>query len=361
MEIKINYYIISIVIIFLILTLCFIINYISTSSKVKLQHTKNIIIKNNTIEFNSLTLKQKIAQMIIVRGDEENLEFMNLNMGGIFLDKQTSEENYKTKIEKYQENSKIELFVSTDLEGSWNPFVKNFENLYNFPYFSDIKTAQEAYETGLKQGELLKKLGFNLNFAPVTEFKDKVYGGRAFTGNEEEIKDKLTGYIQGLQKNVFGTCKHYPGKGMIKNTHYMSDKQEISEEDLELFNHCINNNISAIMVGHQIVSGEIDSKSKPSTVSKEVINSLKNNSQLIISDEINMWGLRFFYIMNKPRLYRDLINAGENVILDFKQTPVSVYKLISKIEKDVVNGKINEEDIDNSVKKILISKGYKIN
>lgn len=336
------------------------INYILVLDKIKKQNTENIIIKNNTIKFDSLTLKQKIAQMIIVRGDKENLEFANLNIGGIFLDKQTSEESYKNKIANYQENSKIKLFVSTDLKGFWNPFVKDFENPHNFPYFSDIKTPEEAYKIGLEQGELLKKLGFNLNFAPVAEFKDNCYGGRVFTGTTQEIKEKLASYIKGLQRNILGTCKHYPGKGMIKNTHIIPDSQNISEQDIELFKICFDNNISAVIIGHQKATGILDSKNKPSSVSKEVIDSLQNYSQLIISDEINMWGLRFFYILGKSKLYMDLINAGENIILDFKLNPYYSYRLISKIEKNVENKKISKENINKSVKKILISKGYKI-
>ncbi|MBU4070055.1 MAG: hypothetical protein KJ646_03670 [Nanoarchaeota archaeon] len=361
MEIKINYYIIAIIIGLFLLTGYLLINYILVLDKIKKQNTENIIIKNNTIKFDSLTLKQKIAQMIIVRGDEEDLEFANLNIGGIFLDRQTSEEAYENKIASYQENSKIKLFVSTDLEGSWNPFIKDFENPHNFPYFSDIKTSEEAYEIGLEQSELLKKLGFNLNFAPVAEFEDNSYGGRVFTGTTQEIKEKLASYIKGLQENVLGTCKHYPGKGMIKNTHIKPDSQNITEQDIGLFKICFENNVSAIMIGHQKATGILDSKGKPSSVSKEIIDSLKNNPQLIISDEINMWGLKFFYILGKSKLYMNLINAGENVILDFKLTSYSTYRLISKIEKDVENRKINKENIDKSVKKILISKGYKIN
>ena len=57
--------------------------------------TKNIIVSDNQINFDSLSLKQKIAQMIIVRGDDnKNIELTRLNVGGIFLDRQKSEEDY---------------------------------------------------------------------------------------------------------------------------------------------------------------------------------------------------------------------------------------------------------------------------
>jgi beta-glucosidase-like glycosyl hydrolase len=201
-------------------------------------------------------------------------------------------------------------------------------------------------------------LGFNLNFAPVAEFSDEVYGGRAFQGTKEEVKEKLSFYIKGLQENIAGTCKHYPGKGMINNLHIKDDEQIISKEDLELFDVCFNNNILGVMVGHQIVTGELDSNGMPSSVSKEIIFTI-DDSVLIIADEINMAGLKNFY-SDKTELYVDLINSGENVILDFKLNPISMYKLIGKLEEEVEEGNINEDNVDESVKKILMMKGYVI-
>ncbi len=323
------------------------------------KNTKNIDIKNNTINFSSLTLQQKIAQMTIVRGDEFDGKFNDLNIGGIFLDRQSSLKDYKELIQKYQNNSKIKLIVSTDFEGAWSPFTKANISEKEFPKFSDIKTPEKAYEVGLKQGVLLNKLGFNINFAPVAEFEDKAYGGRVFAGTKKEIENKLKKYIQGLQKTIPGTCKHYPGKGMIKNTHYLPDKRNITKSDLDLFEICFKSNISSIMVGHQKVYGELNSKNKPSSVSKEVIDSIKGDS-IIISDEINMWGLKIYYLFNKRVLYKDLINSGNNLILDFKINSQEMEKILKDLEKKVEKGEISEEKINNSVRKILKLKGYNI-
>lgn len=344
----------GIFIVLVVLLFC-LVDYLTILEKVKKENTDNIIINNNTIQLDSLTLRQKIAQMIIVRGEsKKNIYLTNLNIGGIYLYKKKLEKDYLNLVDEHQNLSKIKLFVSADLEGIWNPF----SNFYTSPKFSDIETKEEAYVLGIEHGEILKRIGFNLNFAPVAEFSDKVYGGRAFKGTKEEIKEKLSSYIKGLQKNVLGTCKHYPGKGMIKNLHITKDEQIISKDDLELFDVCFKNNVSAVMIGHQIVSGEVDSNGKPASVSDEVISNIIGN-QLIISDEINMLGLKRAYPI-KRKLYRELINSGENIILDFFLNPVSAYKLILKIEVEVKSGEIDEDKIDQSVKKILMAKGYKV-
>jgi len=344
-----------IIVILLILDICFI-SYIVMPNKIEKENTSNIQIENHMVYLNSLTLRQKIAQMIIVRGNDVNVELTDLNVGGIFLDRQESEEDYKDLIEKYQKDSDITLFVSTDLEGAWNPF----SGFNSFLSFSEVNTSKEAYQIGLRHGELLNDMGFNLNFAPVAEFADESYGGRVFLGSDVEIEEKLEFYIQGLQENVLGTCKHYPGKGMIKNLHYRQDRQEITEKDLILFETCFRNNVSSVMIGHQVVEGVFDSGGKPSSVSREVIDELNDFDGLIISDEVNMRGLKNFYLFNKPKMYKDLINSGENVILDFKLNLGSLYKLVVELEEMVKRGEISEERIDESVKKILKVKRYEV-
>jgi hypothetical protein len=261
----------------------FVLIFIFNPFKVDFGNTENINIEGNVIELGSLTLQQKISQMIMVRGDKKNFNYNDLNVGGIFLDRQDSEE----------------------------------------------------------------------------EYKDLAYGGRVFSGNESEIQEKVLSYIQGLQKNVFGTCKHYPGKSLLKNLHDEKDLQQIEETDLEIFEKCIENNVSSIMVSHQIAKGSLNSNGNPSSVSEEVISSLHDFEGLIIADEINMKGLSLFY-PEKIDLYVDLINSGEDFILDFYLSDKQLKNLLEEIEVKVLSGEIDEDKIDKSVKKILKMKGYKI-
>jgi beta-N-acetylhexosaminidase len=351
----------TILLIFLVMIVLFIgmfyFNIYKPNKEISNLNLDNIEIKNNTINLESLTIKQKIGQMIMVRGDEKDLKFNRLNIGGIFLDRQQSEEEYRNLISDYQSNSKIKLLVSTDMEGAWTPF-HNPEPHQKFPYFSNINTSEEAEEIGIKHGELLNDIGFNINFAPVSEYYDDVYGGRTFSGSDKEISEKVGAYIRGLQLNVLGTCKHYPGNSMEKNLHDVSDEQIISERDLYLFDVCLKNNVSSIMVSHQIATGILNSNGKPSTVSEEIISTV-DEDVLIIADEINMGGLKDFY-PDKTELYVDLINSGENLILDFYLDSVKLHKLIKEIENEVEKGNIDEQKIDYSVKKILEIKGYDV-
>lgn len=314
------------------------------------------IVSSQEINLSSLSLDEKLAQMIIIRGDKFDERFLSLGVGGIFLDKQQTREDYIDLISKYQNNSKINLFVSTDMEGYWNPF-----KFYQTKNFSQIKNKQEAYNLGKEHSKVLKEIGFNIDFSPVVETKNKVWPGRSFNGNVNEIKEKIEGYITGLQEDgILATAKHYPGGSLIKNPHIFKVKAKISNEDIEFFDVAIKNNVSAIMISHASVYGAVDSKGKQCTISEAIISGLRKKFKgLIITDEINMLGLKWSYLLNSNKIYIDLINAGNDVILDFSSYN-KVKKRIEETKKAVNSGKISEEKINEHVKRILERKGYKI-
>lgn len=311
-----------------------------------------------TINLSELSLDEKIAQMIIIRGDIYDERFTELGIGGVFLDKQKTEEEYKALVNQYQNNSKIKLFVSTDLEGYWNPFP-----FFQSKNFGEIKTEEEAYNLGISHGKILGELGFNINFAPIAESKNTVWPGRSFTGTNEETKEKISAYIKGLRsQKILATAKHYPGGNMLKDPHWRKVSSEITESDLFLFKQAISSNVSAIMIGHAIVSGALDSKGKQSTVSPEVIFNLRSDFHgLIITDAVQMLGLRLSYLFRPSRLYPDLIKAGNDIILDTSKTnQIKIKNNIKRIKKEIEKGEIEERQIDSSVKRILKAKGYSV-
>jgi beta-N-acetylhexosaminidase len=317
------------------------------------------------ISLSKLSLDEKIGQMVIVKGGIFEQEFLKLFIGGIFFSSSRelvgSEKEYKKLILKWQENSKIKLFVSGDVEGYWNPL-----KFYNGKIFGDIKNKKEAFDLGKEQGEIMRKLGFNINFSPICEIKNNVWPGRSFEGSQEEIRGKIINYIKGLHsEKILATAKHYPGGSMVKDPHKISFKARTSKEELSLFDSAIKNDVKAIMIGHPIAYGVIDSNNKPSTLSKELILNLRKKfNGIIITDGISMQGLSSFYKgKGLYKSYPDLVSAGNDIILDI--TPSKGYgnrirKGINEIKKEIVNGNISEKQINDSVKRILKLKGYQV-
>ncbi len=314
----------------------------------------------NTLYLNSLTLKQKIAQMIITYGKEENAdELRRMLIGGVHLGAKLTKDYFISTIDKFQNDSIIPFFVTIDLEGCGNPF----ENFKKFPSLREIKTEEAAYKVGEEEGKLLKELGFSINFAPVVDLQDTIWNCRNFVGTPEEISKKSAAYITGLQENgIIATSKHYPGKTLIiKDPHKYLVYASIDNKDLLPFENSIRNNVSAIMISHLIVNGSVDSKGKPSVVSESLVSDLRNKfAGLIITDGISMLGLKNYY-NDINQMYIDLFKADNDLILNFDTDTKSLYNMISMIEAAVKNGVISEERINDSVVRILNAKGINVN
>jgi len=61
---------------------------------------KNFEIQNNEINLNSLTLRQKIGQMIFSLGVNENKDLLQkMNIGGIYLWQKNNEDEFKNDIQ----------------------------------------------------------------------------------------------------------------------------------------------------------------------------------------------------------------------------------------------------------------------
>ena len=328
---------------------------------VEMESMNNIIYDRtkNVINLSSLTLRQKIAQMIITYGKEENREALQrLNIGGIHLGAKKSRSEFIETIEYFQDGTVIPFFITVDLEGCLNPF----ENFQSFPSLREIETKEEAYEVGREEGKLLKELGFTINFAPVVDLEDTIWNCRNFLGSPEEVSEKAVYYIKGLQsQGILATAKHYPGKTLtVGDPHVQIVRANISYEDLLPFKKSIENNVSLIMVDHVIAEGAVSSESKPSVVSKNVIEGIRKNfTGLIVTDEIRMGGLKNYYSRVED-MYIDLFKAGSDLILFFDTRVDNLQYLISVIEEAVKDGIISEERIDNSVTRILRMKGIKV-
>lgn len=323
-------------------------------------HNIDYDLATNTLNLSSLTLEQKLAQMVIIFGVDENAEvFKNMFIGGVFFNGQKSPEMYEKKINNYQEGAIVPFFVAADMEGCLNPF----ENFQNFPKFKDISTPEEAFTFGQEAGLVLKRLGFNMNFAPVLDLEDKILNCRSFPGTLEEISLKGQKFIEGLHDSgIMAVAKHYPGGTLVgEDTHKDIAGATISVDDLKPFQGAMAVGVEGIMINHVIVNGALDSKGVPSVVSPEVVGSLNDFSGFRITDEINMLGLAENYDpSNVNEMFVQLVQAGNDVLLSFDRSPTRIYRMIRAIEKAVKNERISEEQIDNSVRKILFLKGVNV-
>lgn len=323
---------------------------------IRAQPTPPIIL--NEVNLDSLTLEQKIAQMIIVAGQKWDMAaWKKMQLGGIHLYAKANEIIFSETIQQFQEGMVIPFLVSVDLEGCQNPFAA----FKNFTAATDITTTEKALEKGIEEGEYLSSLGITVNFAPVVDLEDSIWKCRSFPGEAEQVAALAEAYVSGLQKEeVLATAKHYPGKTLVvRDPHKFLVTAVISSEDVFPYKK-LAAYTKAMMISHVISSGEVNSQGVPAAASPEVVQELRNNfTGLIITDEINMLGLKKFY-PTLDAMYLAVFKAGSDLILNFNEDPQEIQRMISVVKKAVLKGEIKEERIDASVRRILRVKGFTI-
>lgn len=320
-----------------------------------------------------LTLRQKIAQMFIVGFYGQNYNFnryfcdlLKNGLGGVifFTHNISSEKQFKELIYNLGQNASIPMFYSIDQEGGR---VERTEKIHNGKKYL---SAKPAFEMGLSylQGQTkeiaieLKSYGINMNFAPVldvnTNADNPIIGERAFSNNTEEVISASKVVIKEYEKyGIITVGKHFPGHGAAcADSHKTLPVIDLSYDELKNthikpFEEAIKADIPAVMAAH-VVYPSID-KEVPASISKKIITDILINelnfSGITITDDMEMNGIKGF---SKIEACINAINAGVNMFI-FRDTTKEIYELISELEQAVKEGFIKEEDINNSVNKIL--------
>ena len=364
--------------VFVILTSCF------TNLNLKLEETKEEMNKRNSWveeQINNMSIEEKIGQMLIVTdsstiADEDLLKKLEtIKPGGfiLFSDNIESYEQTTKLIEDINSTADIPMFISIDQEGGRVARIKKLSDteVTTIPAMYKLgltKDEELAYEVGKVVGEELRALNINMDFAPVLDIysnpENTVIGDRAFGSTAELVSNMALSFSQGLESTgVISVYKHFPGHGdTYEDSHntlpiITKTKEELMELELIPFKDAIEIGADVIMVGHLAVPS-ITGNSTPASLSKEVITELLKKelgfNGIVITDALNMGALTKQY--TEEEIYINAINAGIDILL----MPEFDNETIEIILKEVEEGIIKVEEINDSVEKILELKYNKL-
>ena len=331
--------------------------------------------KNKSIEdfVNKMTLDEKIGQMIVAgfNGTDVNEELINLvntnKVGGVILFKrniETSEQLKKLNNNIDGLNKEIPLFISVDEEGGRvNRLPSDMEN---FPSAREVGLKIDkdyAYNNGKSIGESLKVTGFNMNYAPVLDIfsnpKNTVIGDRAFGSDVETVSTMGIATMKGIEEEgIISVIKHFPGHGDTSvDSHYGLPIVYKTLEELEIFElipfkKAIKEGCKAIMVSH-ILLDKID-KQNPSSMSETVVTDILREQLgfdgVVITDDMEMGAITENFTVEDACVQS--IIAGCDIVL-IGSGNESIYNTIQAIKDSILNGKITEERINESVVRII--------
>lgn len=331
----------------------------------------------------NMTLKEKVGQLMIVgfEGDslnediEKYIEDFKVS-GFIFFSRNiTDSKQLFDLINNIKDRNRANdhpLFISVDEEGGRVSRLPNeFIKLPPAKKMGDINKEELSYEYGQLIANRLKDLGFNMDFAPVLDInsnpKNPVIGVRAFSNKKDIVEKNALAMVDGLRdENIIPVVKHFPGHGDTKEDSHISlplvnkSIEEIKDLELLPFMKAIKNDIEGIMVAH-ILYDNIDSN-YPASLSKVLIGNLLRKDLaydgVVFSDDITMGAIVENYSLEDASI--KFLQAGGDVLLICHGSD-NPQKIFEKIEESIVDGNLDESEIDKKLYRILkLKKKYKL-
>ncbi len=349
-----------------------------------------------------MTTEQKLAQMMIVslRSGGKNTTAVSkayekilkkYDFGGfiLFAGSIADTEQTVTLIRKCQSaamksKNGIPMFVCVDQEGGLVnrvSFGTTSSGNMGLAATSDVSLTEESADM---LGEEIAALGFNMDFAPVSDVNNNpnnpIIGTRSFSDDPEMVSEHVTAFIRGLSKNnISAALKHFPGHGNVDtDSHTGLPLSELTLKQLKAcelipFQAGIDAGADMIMTAHiqfpNIEKNTYVSKADrkkvylPATLSRTLMTDVLRKDMgyngVIVTDAMDMSAITAHF---------DAIDAAVlaiNADVDILLCSIDIYKdneintlpevdaYMQKLLARVKAGDIKEEELDNSVARIL--------
>ncbi len=257
----------------------------------------------------------------------------------------------------------IGLFIGTDEEGGGVSRVANKLRLpEKQPAPAQIRTPDQAYDSGRIIGKYLAQYGINLDFAPVADVRSDVVNaeisGRSYSNDPAVVSEMVTRFVDGLHASgVIPVLKHFPGHGAVSgNTHTgfgISQKtvDDWRAADFLPFSAGIQADAEMVMISHQLaVNVDPD---YPASLSASVISLLRNElgfDGVIITDALRMNAVHEQFGSGEACVLA--LEAGADMLL----LPYNFTNAYEAVMQALEDGRLTEKRIDESVLRILTLK-----
>jgi len=324
--------------------------------------------------FDRLSLRQKIAQMLIYRMNMNFLpssskkwkEIQSLldtdGIGGIHIwygDVGAS----LSLLNKIQSHSDVPILVDADIEYGLHQRFPIGTELPPFMAIAATGDPNLAYAAGRIVAVEGRSLGIHCNFAPVLDVnnnpRNPIINTRSFGEDPDQVSIYGEAYMRGLQEHgMIATAKHFPGHGDTETDSHSglaeipSDKDRLWSVEMKPFKHAINSGIDAVMVSHVHAPDYQFNADLPATLSKFWVSDILKDSLgfngVIVTDAMSMGSITNNYSDSYGLI--ETINAGCDFIIPKSGNYI---ESIDIIEQAVLDSIIPRERIDESTLKIL--------
>lgn len=323
--------------------------------------------------FNSLNRKQKIAQLMVIRahsnlGKEHVEEVTNLikkyKVGGLCFfqggpERQANLTNY------YQSISRTPLLITIDGEWGLGMRLDSIESFQRQMMIGAVSNANLVYKFGQAVAAQCKRLGIQINFAPVVDVNNNpdnpVINDRSFGEDKYKVALFGTQYMKGMQEaGVMACAKHFPGHGDVSVDSHLDlpviNKSRAQLDSLELypFRQMIKEGVGSVMIAHLYIPAIDTTVNQATSLSYKNVTALLKNELgfkgLTFTDALEMKGVSKYYPAGQAAV-QSLI-AGNDILC----LPEDIKGSIRKIKKSIRKSQIAKPDFEARVRKVLLAK-----
>ena len=325
---------------------------------------------------NTMTDRDKLCQLFIVSpesitgvsevteaGETTKEALEKFPAGGVvyFSQNLVDKDQTASMISNTQSYSKTPLFIAVDEEGgsvarcAEKLGTTKFDPMYSYKE----QGAQTAHDNAKTIGSDIAELGFNLDFAPVTDVwtnpENTIIGDRAYSDNFDEVSALIPNAVSGFHDGgVLCSLKHFPGHGdTVEDSHsglahVNKTAEELENGELLPFKAGIGAGADMVMVGHLVVESIDD---KPATLSSKIVPDLLRQKLgydgVVITDAMNMGAITQNY--GYDEIVKGIFDADIDMIL----YPDAPNAYMDALEKALADGSITMEQVNAKVARIL--------
>ncbi len=323
--------------------------------------------------FRSLSKDEKIAQLMVVRAhsnlgqdhiDKVTKDIKKYNIGALCFF-QGGPVRQANLTNAYQRMAKTPLMITID--GEWGLGMR-LDSVTKFPYQLTLGALSDesiVYKMGLAVGEQCRRIGVQVNYAPVVDInnnpKNPVIGYRSFGEDRYKVTQLAIAYMKGMQDaGIMACAKHFPGHGDVDvDSHFdlpVVNKSiaQLNKMELVPFKALIEAGVGSIMTAHLSIPSIDNAPNRASSISKNTVTGLLKDSLgfkgLTFTDALEMKGVTKYFPGGTISV--EALIAGNDMLC----LPESVPGAIAAVKKAIKRKKLSWAEIDSKVKKVLQAK-----
>ena len=228
------------------------------------------------------------------------------------------------------------------------------------------RSAELAYAAGRAQGEDLRRLGFNMNLAPVLDVNlnphNPVIGVRSYGDNVPLVSELGRAFVRGQQDaGLVTVAKHFPGHGATDvDSHtslpVMRETREEVLAQMEPFRAVIQDGLDGLMTAHVAIP-RLTGDDVPATLSPQVLEGLLRKELgfdgLVLTDEMEMEAIAQRYGVGRAAVLA--VKAGADMVLVpwLAEKKTEVYEALLAAAR---SGELPAARLEQALRRVLTAK-----